>query len=632
MYDVTMECNKENVKPKRGVRNPKKHKHIINKLSREKGQEYTTTKGKIVPAKKFEKIICKCRNSCHITIDENKQKEIFDKFYDLPSWSQKTTFLLNSIVSIEVKNRRKPENRKNIQFKKNFVRSYVFGENKVCKSFFKKVLQISEGRIEKCVKKKQKKLSSYATDLRGKHSKHKKTPADAILHAIKFINSFPKYESHYARNTIQTKYLAPNLNFKILYDEYKKQCDEISLQPISMYMFRDTFRRKFNLSFKQPAQDTCDYCNKMELKIKAAPIKSVERMSFIQEKSNHLILVDFLVQEYKEFVNDSKISGDKKIVLVFDLEKVFETPKLSTNSAYYKRQLSTYNLCIHDATRNRTYMYIWHEAIASKGPQEIASCLIHHFDHFLGTDCEEVIMYSDSCGGQNRSIKMSIVLSHYLEKSAHIKKITQHFFRTGHSYNVCDRKFAMIEKKRKKATDIYVPSQWKDLIEAAKTTVPKFNVIEMNSVNFISTGELLAQFCTNRKKTMDKAPINWFTFRKITYEKNQPLILQFETYNHVMTKYDDSIEFKPDLTKRISVQKRGFNLIDFVEKELPVLYPNGRPIATAKKADLMELLNFIPSNFHKFYTNLNHTENEPEEAIIILSESEGEEEEITDGE
>lgn len=64
----------------------------------------------------------------------------------------------------------------------------------VCKTFFAKVLQISIGRIEKCVKKKQMASSSCATDLRGKHSSHKKTPADRIRHAIFFIDSFPKYE------------------------------------------------------------------------------------------------------------------------------------------------------------------------------------------------------------------------------------------------------------------------------------------------------------------------------------------------------------------------------------------------------------------------------------------------------
>lgn len=142
------------------------------------------------------------------------------------------------------------------------------------------------------------------------------------------------------------------------------------------------------------------------------------------------------------------ITGDK-IVLVFDLEKIFETPKLSSSRSYYSRQLSTYNLCIHDETHNRTYMYLWHEAIASKGPQEITSCLIYHINNFIPKECKDVILYSDSCAAQNRNIKTSAMLSHTLEKSEHLQSITQHFYRSGHSFNVCDRKFGIIGKKGK---------------------------------------------------------------------------------------------------------------------------------------------------------------------------------------
>lgn len=309
----------------------------------------------------------------------------------------------------------------------------------------------------------------------------------------------------------------------------------------------------------------------------------------------------------------------ENIVLVFDLEKVFETPKLSTNSAYYKRYLSTYNLCIHDETHNRSYMYIWHEGIASRGPGEISSCLLYHFTHFLPKECHHLILYSDSCGGQNRNIKMSVILSHFLENSQHLQSITQHFFRSGHSYNVCDRKFGLIEKKRKQVTNIYVPSQWKDLIASAKITLPKFQVIEMSRNDFYSCDELLLSFCTNRKKTTEKDSLSWFKIRKISYEKGQPLILYFETYEDVKVKYDESIEFKPNLKKVLNTTKKGFNKLDFGNFKTPLLYPNGRPIATTKRTDLIELLNFIPQKYHAFYLTLNHTEMEQVEEIVISS-------------
>lgn len=621
----------ENQSKSKRSRNPKSHKRQVMKSKREKGEEYENYKGKVMAAKVFKKVVCKCRMSCHFTVPEVEQQRIFDEYWHLGTWAHKTTFLLNSIRSSDCKTRRKAEQRKNIQFKKSFSRQYFFGteEKKVCKQFFKAVLQISETRIEKCVKNKQTKRTDYAIDRRGKHNSHKKTPADKIRTTIKFINSLPQYESHYLRANASNsgrKYLAPNLNLKIIYNEYKIVCEEKNEQPVSNYMFRDIFYRKFNLRFKPPLQDTCNYCDKLKHKINAAPIKSVERMELIQLKEEHWDGVRMLEREQKDYVSASKNTADETIVLVFDLEKIFETPKLSSSRSYYSRQLSTYNLCIHDDTHNRTYMYLWHECIASKGPQEITSCLVYHLKNFIPKECKHIILYSDSCGAQNRNIKTSAMLSHTLEKSEHLQSITQHFFRSGHSYNVCDRKFAIIEKKRKAVDAVYVPSQWTTLIENAKQTAPKFNVIEMKSTDFLSCERLLGQFCTNRKKTVEKKEINWFTFRKIGYRKGYPMNIFFETYADVAAKYDESVEFPVDKTKILSVAKKNMQLEEFIQFELPLLYPGGRAIATQKKADLIELLDLIPVEFRSFYTNLNHTdeveqaEQPIEEVIEILDD------------
>lgn len=147
----------------------------------------------------------------------------------------------------------------------------------------------------------------------------------------------------------------------------------------------------------------------------------------------------------------------------------------------------------------------------------------------------------------------------------------------------------------------------------------------MKPAHFVSCEILLQQFCTNRKKTIDNETVNWFTIRKIIYEKQHPFQIFFETYEDVASKYDETIEFPPNLVKQLSIQKRNFQLQNFIKTELEQLYPNGRKISTEKKNDLLDLLRFIPASFHRFYTNIDHANFEDEENIILISDESGDE-------
>lgn len=58
---------------------------------------------------------------------------------------------------------------------------------------------------------------------------------------------------------------------------------------------------------------------------------------------------------------------------------------------------------------------------------------------------------------------------------------------------------------------------------------------------------------------------------------------------------------------------------------MPLLYPKGRPIATKKKSDLIELLEIFPAEFRTFYVNLNHTDQveeieDPADVVVILDD------------
>uniref|UniRef100_A0A1B0GMM9 DUF7869 domain-containing protein n=1 Tax=Phlebotomus papatasi TaxID=29031 RepID=A0A1B0GMM9_PHLPP len=187
-------------------------------------------------------------------------------------------------------------------------------------------------------------------------------------------------------------------------------------------------------------------------------------------------------------------------------------------------------------------MYLWSEDTASRGPEEIASCLLYHLEKLPPT-VTEIVLYSDSCSGQNRNITVSLMLKHFLSRSQNVQKITQKFLVTGHSYNSCNRNFGLIEKDSRKHKIIATLDEWASIIEKSKRSLPHLKVTQMKTTDFLSFTELEGMIC------------NW----------------------------------KEDVGKN----KAGKTADDFMNHNPSLLYPNGREISEAKKKDLMDLMPLV---------------------------------------
>lgn len=124
-------------------------------------------------------------------------------------------------------------------------------------------------------------------------------------------------------------------------------------------------------------------------------------------------------------------------------------PCLSTNEAYYCRQLSTYNLGIHSMTRDHVIMNVWPENTASRGADEIASCMQPDV-------CSRDHTYLTAYSGKNRNIKM-MAMWLYITQSAAIEVVDHKFTVSGHSFLPNDTDFGLIERAKLKMTEIYVP-------------------------------------------------------------------------------------------------------------------------------------------------------------------------------
>lgn len=97
--------------------------------------------------------------------------------------------------------------------------------------------------------------------------------------------------------------------------------------------------------------------------------------------------------------------------LTQDMEKSSWTSK----TANQQRQLSVYNEGIYQETNVQSYCFIRKKGIAGRRAQEVDSCLKVMIQQYLSPVTEELILWSNSCGGQNRNVKVVLFLKSVLK-------------------------------------------------------------------------------------------------------------------------------------------------------------------------------------------------------------------------
>ena len=279
-------------------------------------------------------------------------------------------------------------------------------------------------------------------------------------------------------------------------------------------------------------------------------------------------------------------------MFTFDLEKSLLTPVLTTGIVYYKRQLWTYNLGIHDCVKETGCMHMWDESTASRGSQEVGSCILSHIKE-METDATNLILYSDSCGGQNRNIYLVCLWLHIVASSEYsFTNIDHKFMISGHSFLPNDRDFSHIELQGKKTLQIFVPEHWEQVVRQACIKNP-FHVSKMETDSFVSLKPLKGAI-VNRKVNTIGGKVEWLKIHWIAVSKDKPLEFRYRYSNNALKCW-----------KTVNLQHKTKRCpLDMGRITLPPLYSAPRPINKKKVDDLLELLNFIPPVYHEFYRQL----------------------------
>lgn len=344
--------------------------------------------------------------------------------------------------------------------------------------------------------------------------------------------------------------------------------------PVSITIYSKEFK-KTDLKFKKPKIDTCSTCDSLAISVKVASDK--EKESLNKQLIDHQQDAE---DAYSAKKRDKIYAASRTdtALFTFDLQQVLPTPYLTTNKAYYKRQLSTYNLTVHNCVDSTSTHFMWHEGISGRGANEVASCLYNFLTSCIGPEISHIILYSDTCGGQNKNSILSAMYLYLLRSHPTLKRVDHKFLIPGHTHMECDNDHAVIEKKMKTASfSIHQPRDWYQLVRSARPKQP-FKVVVMDTDSMFCFKNLLNgpikwnSFNTNKEKFLWR-PVKW---------------LQYESKNIIKYKTSilDDVEFL-----KINLERKKRVKVDY-HWTIQNIYTGLIPIPTQKKRIYWNFCNF----------------------------------------
>ena len=142
-------------------------------------------------------------------------------------------------------------------------------------------------------------------------------------------------------------------------------------------MYRKIFNEEFNLSLGYPRSDTCEKCDLLNIAIQNASDEQQDEHQ--KELAEHQEKASQGYSSLKKDADATKHATNHQLI-TFDLMQNLPVPTLTHSSMFYSRQLWVYDFGIHNATSHSASMYMWDETVASRGADEICSCLQTYID------------------------------------------------------------------------------------------------------------------------------------------------------------------------------------------------------------------------------------------------------------
>jgi hypothetical protein len=553
------------------IRDPSSWQKEIRKRRRQGGEEYTNTRGNLVPKKimKLNKDCqSKCNRKCGHFFCRNDIENISRNFWSL-SDCDKYSYFAQTTEKIEHTSK-KANSRRKYTYKYYFLKDSE--KVQVCKDFYLSVLQVSDKRIRNFYEKLEKCDGKQYTDMRGRNTK-RRTDEQELNFIRNHIESFPRIPSHYCRSSTTKDYLEPDLSLEKMYDMYVENCHKYHLNPLKKSMYRTIFKEEFNIGFHVPKKDRCDLCEEF---------KKANTVDTVDDKLKEKYYTHEADKTHTKAERDSDRNDKTQVVVCFDLQNVTVLPKANVSNFYYKRKLCAYNLTAHLSSDGSAYNALWNEALSGRGANEIASAIVTILKDIKSKhpEIKSIVLWSDSCVPQNKNSVMCYALKRFMIDS-NIDTIIQKFGCPGHSsIQEVDNIHSCIEKTLR-PLEIFSPLSMIRNLRSTRRRNP-FHIIQMQKHHF-----------HDYKKAIFGLNFQGIPFSKVKclkYTKTQPMLVEFK------------LSFESAIFKQATIGNRTtratgpcqFLPVPKVISKVPV-------ISIEKKRDITSMLKYMPEVDRQFY-------------------------------
>lgn len=476
------------------------------------------------------------------------------------------------------------------------------GRRQVCQQFILKTLNISQTYLLYNISHTEEGVSR--AEQRTRHATNKYNEVTYNF-AKEYIEKLPVLPSHYSRKNTSKLYLPQEFrNVSNLYRLYVKFCQHKSQEYLSERLFRCLFHNEYNISFHIPKKDKCKVCVKNENNQNVWNER--ETIEFIQHQEEKKAC-------YKRCeIHRNILSNDNSIVTAsFDLQKVLNTPHGESMLLYYSRKYAVYNLTVYESNTQNGFCYTWGELDGKRGSAEIGTCLYNYLVEVEKRGAKYIILYCDSCGGQNKNRVILSIFRYFLEISNNVQVIQVNYLLPGHTYMPVDSMHSVIEREIRNLI-VWSPKQWATFMLTARKSPRPYKVKVLDHADFIDwqiiTGQVFTA-TTMSNKNLKIRDIRIATFKKtnldvmeIKYSMKEDAECYKIPLGHDIKKKMTGVKGKRPGKDTFSTSTNTMNVVS----NLPRLYANPLPISTKKYLDLKRLCDdgVIPKQYVQDYLSL----------------------------